>query len=39
MSILTTKPRKPKRDPTLLHLALGLMLGGAIVAVVFWAAL
>jgi len=41
MSLLTTKPRKRRRlnDPTVLHLALGLMLGGAIVAIVFWAAL
>ena len=40
MSLLTTKPRKRKlNDPTLLHLALGLMLGGAIVAIVFWVAL
>ena len=41
MSLLTTKPRKRKRlnDPKLLNLALGLMLGGTIVAIVFWAAL
>ena len=41
MSLLTTKPRKQRRlnDPTMLHLALGLVLGGAIVAIVFWAAL
>jgi len=41
MSLLTTRPRKRKRlnDPTLLHLALGLMLGGTIVAIIFWAAL
>ena len=39
MSLLTTKPRKPKRDPTLLHLALGVMIGGTIFAIVFWAAL
>jgi len=40
MSLLTTRPRKRKqRDPTLLNLALGLMLGGTIVAIIFWAAL
>ena len=41
MSLLTTKPRRRKRlnDPTLLNLAIGLMLGGTIVAIVFWAAL
>jgi len=41
VSLLTTQQRKRKRlrDPTWLHLALGLMLGGTIVAIVFWAAL
>ena len=40
MSLLTTKPRKQRRRPdaATLWLALGLLLGGAVTAIVLWAA-
>lgn len=41
MSLLNKTPRKPLRRPdaATLWLAVGLMTGGAIVAIIFWAAL